>query len=145
MARIAVLGLRNERQTVVSILHDLNAVQLEPLSKDVASMVRSERDDGDYRKVSDQLLRMKSLKAILPPVQVTHCQRFGSIEQLLEKTKGIDIDSKVASLEREKESLLTQLKEAENHAKLVDEFSFFPEDFDILQLSSAHSYFGRIY
>ncbi|HJT10616.1 MAG TPA: V-type ATP synthase subunit I [Candidatus Nitrosotalea sp.] len=144
MARIAVLGLRKDRQTVVSILHDMNAVQLEPLSKDVASLLRNERDDGEYRQVSDQLLRMKSLKTVLPPVQITQCQRFGSSEQLLAKAKSIDIDTKVASLEREKESLLTQLKEAENHAKLVEEFSFFPEDFNVLQLSSAHSYFGRI-
>ncbi|MDE1766648.1 MAG: V-type ATP synthase subunit I [Thaumarchaeota archaeon] len=144
MARIAVLGLRKERQTVVSILHDLNAVQLEPLSKDVASLMRNERDDGEYRQVSDQLLRMKALKTVLPSVQVTRCQRFGSVEQLLEKARSIDIDAKVASIEREREYLLTQLKEAENHSKLVEEFSFFPEDFDVLQLSSAHSYFGRI-
>ena len=41
MGRIAVLGLRNERQTVISILHDLNVVQLESLSKDVAALVRN--------------------------------------------------------------------------------------------------------
>ena len=144
MARIAVLGLRKDRQTVVSVLHDMNAIQLEPLSKDVASMLRNERDDGEYRQVSDQLLRMKSLKTILPAVPITQCQRFGSSEQLLAKARSIDVDTKVASLEREKESLLTHLKEVENHAKLVEEFSFFPEDFNVLQLSSAHSYFGRI-
>ncbi|MDE1726027.1 MAG: V-type ATP synthase subunit I [Thaumarchaeota archaeon] len=144
MARIAVLGLRKDRQTIVSILHDLNAVQLEPLSKDVASLLRNERDDGVYRQVSDQLLRMKSLRTILPPIQATQCQRFGSIDQLLNETKSIDIDNNVASLEREKESLLTHLKETENHINLVEEFSFFPEDFNVLQLSSAHSYFGRI-
>lgn len=144
MARIAVLGLRKERQTVVSILHDLNAVQLEPLSKDVAALLRNERDDDTYRQVSDQLLRMKALKTVLPPISATQCQRFGSVGQLLEGAKSIDIDSKVASLEREKETLLTQSKETENHIKLVEEFSFFPEDFNVLQLSSAHSYFGRV-
>lgn len=144
MARIAVLGLRKDRQTVVSILHDLNAVQLEPLSKDVGALLRYERDDDTYRQVSDQLLRMKALKALLPPMSATQCQRFGSIGQLLEETKSIDIDDKVASLEREKETLLTQLKENENNIKLVEEFSFFPEDFNVLQLSSAHSYFGRV-
>lgn len=144
MARIAVLGLRKERQTVVSILHDLNAVQLEPISKDVAALLRNERDDDTYRQVSDQLLRMKALKTVLPPISVTQCQRFGSVGQLLEGAKSIDIDSKVASLEREKDALLTQFKETENHMKLVEEFSFFPEDFNVLQLSSAHSYFGRV-
>ena len=117
MARIAVLGLRKDRQTVVSVLHDLNAVQLEPLSKDVAALLRNERDDDTYRQVSDQLLRMKALKALLPPMSVTQCQRFGSIGQLLEGAKSIDIDDKVASLEREKETLLTQLKENGNNIK----------------------------
>jgi len=144
MARIAVLGLRKERQTVVSVLHDLNAVQLEPLSKDVAALLRNERDDDTYRQVSDQLLRMKALKTVLPPISVTQCQRFGSIDKLLEGAKSIDIDSKVASLEREKDAILTQFKEIENNIKLVEEFSFFPEDFNVLQLSSARSYFGRV-
>jgi len=144
MARIAVLGLRKERQTAVSILHDLNAVQLESLSKDVAAMMRNEHEDGEYRQVSDQLLRMRALRTVLPPVEITQCQRFGSVVQLLEKAKSIDIDDKVASLEREKENLLTQMREVENNSKLVEEFSFFPEDFNVLQLSSAHSYFGRM-
>jgi V/A-type H+-transporting ATPase subunit I len=144
MARIAVLGLRKERHTVVSVLHDLNAVQLEPLSKDVAALLRNERDDDTYRQVSDQLLRMKALKTVLPPISATQCQRFGSIGQLLEGAKSVDIDSKVASLEREKDALLTQFKETENNMKLVEEFSFFPEDFNVLQLSSARSYFGRV-
>jgi len=122
MTRIAVLGLRKDRQTVVSILHDLNAVQLEPLSKDVATLLGNERDNDLYRQVSDQLLRMKALKTVLPPIQVTQCQRFTSADKLLEAARSIDIDSKVASLEREKETLLTQLKETDNNIKLVEEF-----------------------
>lgn len=144
MARIAVLGLRKDRQTLVSILHDLNVVQLETLTKDVAAMLRHERDNDLYRQVSDQLLRMKALRTALPPAVVTQCQRFTSVEHLLQAAKSVDIDSKVASLEREKEGLLTQLRETENNIKLVEEFSFFPEDFGVLQLSTAHTYFGRV-
>ena len=33
MEKIAVVGLREERQKVVSILYDLGAIQIEPLSK----------------------------------------------------------------------------------------------------------------
>ncbi|MDE1861334.1 MAG: V-type ATP synthase subunit I [Thaumarchaeota archaeon] len=144
MAKIAVLGLRKDRRTVVSILHDLNAVQIEPLSKDITTLLRNEREDGEYRRVSDQLLRMRALKVALPPIQVTQCQRFGSVEQLLEAARSVDVDEKVASLEREKENLLTSLRELRNHIKLVEEFSFFPDDFDVLQLSTARSYFGRV-
>ncbi|MGI0093909.1 MAG: V-type ATP synthase subunit I, partial [Nitrosotalea sp.] len=144
MGKIAVLGLRKEKQTVVSILHDLHIVQLESLSKDVAALVRNERDNETFRQVSDQLLRMKALKTVLPPIESTQCQRFTSIEQIIQAAKSVDIDDKVATLEKEKEHLLTQLKETENNTKLVEEFSFFPEDFNVLQLKMAHSYFGRV-
>ena len=144
MRRMAVLGLRKYRQTIVSVLHDLNVIQLEPLSKDVAAMLRNERDNDLYRQVSDQLLRIKALKTVLPPLQVTQCERFTSVDELIQKAKSIDIDSEVASLERQKENLLTELNETENNIKLVEEYSFFPEDLGVLQLSSAHSYFGRV-
>ena len=144
MGRIAVLGLRKERQTVISILHDLNALQIESLSTDVASFLRNERDNELFRQVSDQLLRMKALRTALPYAEVIQCQRFTTVDQLISAAKSIDIDAQVATLEKEKENLLTQLKETENNLKLVEEFSFFPEDFSVLQLKSAHSYFGRV-
>jgi V/A-type H+-transporting ATPase subunit I len=144
MRRIAVLGLRKYRQIIVSVLHDLSVIQLEPLSKDVAAMLRNERDNDLYRQVSDQLLRIKALKTVLPPLQVTHCERFTSVDELIQKAKSVDVDSEVASLERQKENLLTELNETENNIKLVEEYSFFPEDLGVLQLSSAHSYFGRV-
>lgn len=144
MGRIAVLGLRNERQTVVSILHDLNVVQLEPLSKDIAVLVRNERDNEMFRQVSDQLLRMKALRTVLPQIEATQCQRFTSMDQIMKAAQSVDVDGKVSTLEKEKEHLLTQLKETENNLKLVEEFSFFPEDFNVLQLKMARSYFGRV-
>jgi V/A-type H+/Na+-transporting ATPase subunit I len=146
MTRIAAIGLRRNKQVIVSILHDLGTVQLEPLSKDAAAMLSSGREGDPYREVilSDQLLRMRALRAALPPSPVVQRHHFKSTEEILQAAKGIDIDGKVGYLERQKEELLTQLKDTENNLRLVEEFSFFPEDLRILHLSSAHSYFGRV-
>jgi len=144
MVRIAALGLRKHRQDVVSILHDLKVVQLEPLSKDVTSLLRNERDSDLSRKVSDELLRIKALRTVLPITPITESRRFASIDDLMQTAKLIDIDSEVASLERQKESILTEIKDTENNIKLVEEFSFFPEDLNVLQLSYAKSFFGHI-
>src|SRR6267143_4973108 len=144
MTMMAVLGLRKDRQVVISVLHDMGIVQLEPLSKDVANMLKNERDNDLYRQVSDQLLRIKAFKTVLPSIPVTHCQRFPTIDNLMQAAKSIDIDSIVSSLEREKESLLTKINETENNIKLVEEFSFFTEDFNVLQLVLEHSYFCRL-
>jgi len=144
MAKIAIMGLRKNQQTTVSILHDMEILQLEPLSKDVSAILKNERDNELTRQVSDQLLRVKALMTVLPSIPVTVRKRFESINDLLHTAISIDVDEQVASLEKEKEALLTEIQETENNLKLVEEFSFFPEDLKILQLSSATSYFGRI-
>ncbi|MGH9998698.1 MAG: V-type ATP synthase subunit I, partial [Nitrosopumilaceae archaeon] len=144
MTMMAVLGLRKDRQVVISVLHDMGIVQLEPLSKDVATILKNERDNDLYRQVSDQLLRIRAFKTVLPPIPVTSCQRFSTVENLLQAAKSIDIDVTVASLEREKENHLTKISETENSINLVEEFSFFPEDLNVLHLALAHSYFGRL-
>src|SRR5437899_10507327 len=117
MAMMAVLGLRKDRQVVISVLHDMGIVQLEPLSKDVASMLKNERDNDLYRQVSDQLLRIKAFKTVLPQNPISSCQRFPTIENLMQVAKSIDIDSKISSLEREKENLLTKINETENNIR----------------------------
>lgn len=144
MARIAILGLRKNRQSAISILHDLEVLQLEPLSKDVSTLLRNERDGELTRKVSDQLLRVKALLTTLPTTPVTIHKRFASTDELLQTASSIEIDDNVSTLEKEKESLLTKIKDTANNIKLVGEFVFFPEDLKILQLSSAKSYFGKI-
>ena len=144
MAKIAIMGLRKNQQTTVSILHDMEILQLEPLSKDVLAIVKNERDNELTRQVSDELLRVKALMTVLPSIPVTVTKRFDSIDDLLQTANSIDVDEQVASIEKEKEALLTEIKDIENNLKLVEEFSFFPEDLKILRLSSATSYFGRI-
>jgi len=144
MAKIAIMGLRKNQQTTVSILHDMEILQLEPLSKDVSAILKNERDNELTRQVSDELLRVKALMTVLPSIPLTARKRFDSIDDLLQTARSIDVDEQVASIEKEKEALLTEIKDTENNLKLVEEFSFFPEDLKILQLSSATSYFGRI-
>jgi len=125
MAKIAIMGLRKNQQTSVSILHDMEILQLEPLSKDVLAIVKNERDNELTRQVTDQLLRVKALMTVLPSIPVTVRKRFDSIDDLLQTASTIDVDEQVASLEKEKEALLTEIKDTENNLKLVEEFSFF--------------------
>jgi len=144
MARVAILGLKKFRQPTVSILHDLEILQLEPLSKDVSTLLRNERDGELTSQVSDQLLRVKALLTTLPAIPVTERKHFASTKELLQTATSIDIDDRVSTLEKERESALTEIKDTENNIKLLEEFVFFPEDLKILQLSSANSFFGRI-
>jgi len=144
MARVAVVGLKKFRQQIFTILHEMNVIQLEPLSKGTDSFLARERESELHNEISDQLLRIKGLLGSLPPTKIVGKSGFLSLNELISTIKSLDIDSKIASLEREKDNLTTQKRETENNIKLVEEFSFFHEDFDILNLSFARSYFGRV-
>jgi len=110
MSRIAILGLRKYRQPAISLLHDLEVLQIEPLSKDVSTLMRTERDSEISREMSNQLLRVRSLLTVLPRIPVTVSKRFESTNELLKTCNSIDIDEQVASFEKEKETLLTEKK-----------------------------------
>lgn len=144
MARVAVIGLKKFRQQILTILHEMNIIQLEPLSKATDSFLARERESELHNEISDQLLRIKGLLGSLPPTKIVGKSGFLSLNELISTLKSLDIDSKIASLEREKDNLTTQKRETENNIKLVEEFSFFHEDFNILDLSFARSYFGRV-
>lgn len=144
MAKIAVIGLKKFRSQIISIIHEMNVIQLEPLSKETDLFLMKEHESDLHRQISDQLLRIRGLLNSLPPSPVLEKSQFSSIEELIKILKSMDIDKSIASLERQKEEILTQIKETENNLKLLEEFSFFPEDLQLLHLSFARSYFGRI-
>jgi V/A-type H+/Na+-transporting ATPase subunit I len=144
MVRIAVLGLKKYREQVISILHEMNVIQLEPFSKGTESFLMTEHESDLHRQVSDQLLRIRGLINTLPPIQVEGKSQFSSTNEVIQKVKSLNIDSTIASLERQKDNLLTEMKETENNIKLLEEYLFFPGDLNTLHLSSGRSFFGRI-
>jgi V/A-type H+/Na+-transporting ATPase subunit I len=144
MTKIAVIGLKKYRPQVISILHEMNVIQLEPLSKEAESYLTQEQEGELHRQISDQLLRIRGLLNSLPPSPVLAKSKFSSIEELIQNIESIDFDKSIASLERQKEDILTEIKETDNNIKLLQDFSFFPEDLKLLRLSFARSYFGRI-
>ena len=52
MVKIAVLGLKKYREQVISILYEMNVIQLEPFSKDTESFLMTEHESDLHRQVS---------------------------------------------------------------------------------------------
>lgn len=144
MARIAILGLKKFRQQIVSTLQEMNTLQIEPISKQVSEFLISERESIYHKRISEQLLRVRGLISALPSTDSIEKTRFSSLDELFKRLDSLDIDSSIASLEKQKENLFTEVKDTENNLKLIEEFSFFPEDLSILHLKSALSFFGRV-
>jgi len=142
MEKIAVVGLREERQKVVSILYDLGAIQIEPLSKSSQAYLRAELETDDTRGVSQELLRIRSLKSALPPTPAEEKRGFASFAEVMQTSKSIDIDEEVSRLKQSQDQLSLRLDELRNRIELVSNLSFINGDLSILDLESATSFFG---
>jgi V/A-type H+-transporting ATPase subunit I len=70
-------------------------------------------------------LRIRGLLNSLPPLTVLEKSKFSSIAELIQTLKSIDIDKSIASLERQKEGILTQIKETENNIKFLEASTYF--------------------
>lgn len=144
MSKIAILGLKKYREKIVTILQEMNTIQIEPLSKDAIPYMYTEKEGKVHKKISEQLLRIRGLLNALPSTPNISKTQFNTIDDLFESLESIKIDNDIASIERKKEKLLTELKEIENNIKLLEEYSFFPDDLELLHLSSTLSFFGKV-
>ncbi|MEM0118213.1 MAG: V-type ATP synthase subunit I [Conexivisphaerales archaeon] len=144
MSRIAVVGSKDKRQLVLSILHDLGVMQVETLSADAANMVRNEIDTITYREVNEELLRIRALRAALPPRPIQQRMRFSSLSELLQVSNSINIDSEVSELQKKQEALLASREQLLDKKNLVQNLKFLNADLSVLSLSSATSFYGKI-
>jgi V/A-type H+/Na+-transporting ATPase subunit I len=142
MQRIAVLGIKDERQRVTTILYDLGAVQLEPLSKVASLLLRPEQDNASMREVSEELLRIRTLRTALPATKVEEKRGFASPGELLAESRSVKIDPEVTKLKQEESSLTTQSDELAGQIDLVTKLSFVTADLGMFDLESAVSFFG---
>ena len=119
MSKIAVLGLKKYRQQIISILQEMSVIQIEQISKEISSYLSTEKERESHRHIADQLIRIRGLLTTLPPSPLGEKITFSSIDEMNNTLLRLDIDKNVASLEREKESLLTQIRNTQNNIKLI--------------------------
>lgn len=144
MSRIAIIGLKKYREKVVTILQEMHTLQIEPLSKEAVQILSTEKESETHKRISDQLLRIKGLLSALPPTNQAQKIDIKTIDDLFVVLDEVHIDKEISYLETQKEKLLTEKAEIDSNIKLLEEFSFYPEDLDLLHLKSTLSFFGKV-
>lgn len=144
MQRIAVVGSRDERQRVATILYDLGVLQIEPVSKQALPFLRNELDATNVREVSEELLRIRALKAALPHIASSEKRGFGTQKELLTASHSVKIDDEVSSLKQAQAKLANRLDELKTRIDLVSRLEFINEDLGIFDLELASSFLGSV-
>ena len=143
MSRVVLVGLKEDRDRILSYLHDHGVIQVESLGKEGLREFSPDHPGGEQREVLEQQARVKALVQALPPVPVTLKQRFEDVPSLLAAARAVPVDEEVRQRKRREDQLITERKAAEDELHLVEDYAFFPGDFELLRAQSLVSYFGE--
>ncbi|MCI4331279.1 MAG: V-type ATP synthase subunit I [Thermoplasmata archaeon] len=143
MAKVAVVGLKDDRDRILSILYDGGVAQVEPVGKEALEVLEPERASDVQRAVGDELVRFRGLKAALPPMPSAAPRQFEDQSAVLNAAKAVPIDEEVGSLKREEDALLTRRKALTDDLDLFRRFRFYPDRLELLSAKSALAFFGE--
>ena len=143
MAKVGLLGLKEDEERILTVLHDLQVAQIEPLSPEAMAELGPERGPEALRHVGDETLRFRGLLSALPPVPVGPPRRFDSIAEILAAAKTVPIDEEVGELRREDDRLATEERATEATAQLLNDLSFYHDRLEYLDSKSFHAFFGE--
>jgi V/A-type H+-transporting ATPase subunit I len=143
MAKVSLIGMKDDRERILSLLYDLGVVQVEPIGKQSLQVFEAERASDIQRTVSDQLIRFRALKAALPPTPVPGVRHFPVLASVLDEASKVPIDAEVGALKREEDALLTRRKALTDDLELLERFRFYPEPLEVLTTRSVLAFFGE--
>ena len=143
MTKVGILGLKDDQERILTVLHDLRVAQVEPLSPEALAELVPERGTETQRAIGDEALRFRGLKSALPPVPVGTPRRFDALTDILAAAKTVPIDGEVGDLTREADRLLTEQKATDESIALLEKVSFYPDRLEYLHAQSFVSFFGE--
>ena len=142
MARVGILGLKDDEEHILTVLHDLRVAQIEPLSPEAAAELSPERGPETLRQVGDETLRFRGLLSALPPVYVGPPRRFDSVAHILDAARSVNVDEEVGELRRDDDRLASDLKANEETTQLLDKLAFYPARLEYLNTKSFLAFYG---
>ena len=142
MERIGILGLKDDRDRILTALHDLRLVQIEPLSPETLAQLAPERATEMQRRIADETLRFRGLVTALPKGTVGPPRWFASLDEIVAAAGEVRIDGEVGELKREDDRLVTEERSIDETTALLDDLAFFPGRLETLRGRSLLAFFG---
>jgi V/A-type H+/Na+-transporting ATPase subunit I len=144
MAKVGIVALKDDRERVVTLLHDRGVIQIEPVRKEVLEQLPADRSGETQRAVGDQLVRFRGLLHALPKVDVPSApKRFRDLPELIATAQQVTIDPEVGYLKREEDQLVTDRTATQETLDLLRTFSFYTGRLEDLQAGSVLTFFGE--
>jgi V/A-type H+/Na+-transporting ATPase subunit I len=143
MTKVGILGLKDDRERILTVLYDLRIAQVETLSAEALSELVPERGTETARAIGDEALRFRGLKTALPAVPGGPPRDFAALPDILAAAQTVPIDAEVGDLTRENDRLLTEQQTTDEEVTLLEKISFYPYRLEYLHAQSFVSFLGE--
>ncbi len=140
MLRIRIISTLSNRDPVISLLHDANAVQVEQISGDIRESLGRQPQQDLQARTSEQLQRIKGIETALTPVEVSGAKFFPSTEETIREAEKIDIDKQVWALKNREQDLTADLKDIEVRESTISYIKGMDVDLGIFTTHRLKSY-----
>ncbi|MCI4349576.1 MAG: V-type ATP synthase subunit I [Thermoplasmata archaeon] len=143
MAKVGIVGLKEDRELLLSVLHDLRVIEVEPIGPEALQFLGPEHGSERQRAVGDTLIRLKGLVNALPPVPVPSPRTYKDLDDVLAAARTIPIDGEVGELKREEDRLTSERTTLDDQAELLEKFSFYRDRLEWLSARHLLAFFGE--
>ncbi len=143
MVKVGFLGLKEDEERTLTVLHDLRVAQIEPLSPEAMAELGPERGPETLRQIGDETLRFRGLLSALPSVREGPPRRFDSVAEILAAAKTVPIDAEVGALKLEDDRLVTEQKATADSVQLLERLSFYPDRLEYLDSPNFLTFYGE--
>jgi len=143
MIKVGLLGLREDRERILTALHDLRLAQIETLSPEALKETVPERGTEMQRVIGDEALRFRGLLAALPRVPPGPPRALPTIYEILEVARSVPIDAEVGALKQEDDRLLTEERSTDETLRLLDQLSFYRDRLEYLRAAHFLTFYGE--
>jgi len=143
MSRVGLLGLKDDREKILTALHDLRIAQVETLSPDAMKETVPERSNELQQRIGDETLRFRGLLAALPKAPVGARRSFASLDEILAVAKTVPVDAEVGELKREDDQLLTEERTIDETSALLARMAFYTDRIEYLRANHFLTFYGE--
>ncbi len=143
MIRIGLVGLQDDRDRILTALHDVRLLSIEPLAPAALAELLPERSTDLQRRIGDATLRFRGLATALPEGPAAPPRRFGGLDEILAAAQTVPIDDEVAALKREDDRLVTEERSIDETTRLLETLAVFPGPLDALASASVAAFAGE--
>lgn len=143
MTKVGLIGLKDDREAILGVLHDFGVVQVEPIGKEALEHLEPERASDLGRAVADQLIRFRGLHSALPASPVGAPRAFPTLQALFDEAKKVPIDDEVGELKRDEDHLLTERKDVQDTVDLLSRHPYYTDRLEYLSGRSVLAFFAE--